>query len=130
MFLYGAAPGRAAKAAAALEARYPGVKVVGTIDGCTRVSVLEAVNEACADVLLVGLGQPTQERWIDENRALLDVGVVAGVGALFEVLSGEREPRRPFARHLLGCLSFVVRMLVYLGLGLGPCGAVGRASGA
>lgn len=141
VFLYGAEKGRAEKAARNIEARYPHVRVVGTMDGFARgESVIEAINEACADVLLVGMGNPLQERWIDENKDLLDVGIVAGVGALIDFLSGEvvrapslmrtlrlewlyrlvREPKRLFARYVMGNPAFVARSVAYLGLGIAP----------
>jgi exopolysaccharide biosynthesis WecB/TagA/CpsF family protein len=141
VFLYGAEKGRAAKAAKNIEARFPNVRVVGTLDGFARgESVIEAINEACADVLLVGMGNPIQERWIDENRDLLDVGIVAGVGALIDFLSGEvarapswvrslrcewlyrlaREPKRLFKRYMMGNPAFLARSVAYLGLGIAP----------
>lgn len=141
VFLYGAEKGRAEKAAKNIEARFPNVRVVGTMDGYARgESVLEAINEACADVLLVGMGNPIQERWIDENKDLLDVGIVAGVGALIDFLSGEvvrapswmrtlrcewlyrlaREPKRLFKRYVMGNPVFLARSVAYLGLGIAP----------
>ncbi len=141
VYLYGAAPGRAAKAARNIEARFPNVKVVGVTHGFERGSaVVEEINEACADVVLVGMGNPVQERWIDENKVLLDVGVVAGVGALLDFFSGEVprapawvraarcewiyrlgcEPTRLFERYVLGNPAFLARALAYLGLGIRP----------
>lgn len=141
VYLYGAAPGRAAKAAKNIEARFPNVKVVGVTHGFERSNaVVEEINEACADVVLVGMGNPVQERWIDENKVLLDVGVIAGIGALVDFFSGEvtrapewvraarcewiyrlvREPKRLFARYVLGNPAFLARTLAYLGLGLRP----------
>lgn len=141
VYLYGAEPGRAEKAAKNIEARFPNVRVVGTKHGFDRTSdVVEEINEACADVVLVGMGNPIQERWIDENKFLLDVGVVVGVGALIDFLSGEisrapswvralrcewiyrlvREPKRLFARYVLGNPAFLARTFAYVGLGVRP----------
>lgn len=134
VFLYGALPGRAELAKAKIEARFPGVKVVGTLNGFRRESVIEAINEACPDVLLVGMGNPLQERWIHDNKHLLDVGVVAGVGALIDFLSGEVtrapvlfrrtrmewlyrlaiEPKRMFRRYILGNPAFLLRSVLYV----------------
>ena len=122
VFLYGAAPGRAEKAARQIEARYPGVRVVGTMDGSSRSSAIEIINEACADVLLVGMGHPLQEQWIDENRSLLDVGLVAGVGGLIDSFSGngDRESRGLFARYVLAAPAFILRAILYVGFGIAP----------
>lgn len=122
VFLYGGAPGRAEQAARNIEARFPGVRVVGTMDGASRSSAIEIINEACPDVLLVGMSNPMQEQWIDENRSLLDVGLVAGVGSLIESLGGERAPesRGRFARHVLGGPAFLLRAILYVGFGIAP----------
>jgi exopolysaccharide biosynthesis WecB/TagA/CpsF family protein len=134
VFLFGAIPGRAERAAARIEARYSNVRVVGTRDGFTKDSVLEFVNAARPDLLLVGLGNPRQEVWIDANLDRLEVGVVAGVGALIDFLSGAvprapkllrrarlewayrlaREPRRLFGRYVIGNPAFVARSVRYL----------------
>lgn len=46
--------------------------------------VLEQINEARPDVLLVGMGNPLQERWIARHKHLLRVPVVMGIGGLFD----------------------------------------------
>src|SRR5262249_22730583 len=61
--LFGGAPGIAAAAAAALGARCSGVCIAGVEHGYAgHESVIEAVRAARPDVLLVGLGNPLQER--------------------------------------------------------------------
>jgi exopolysaccharide biosynthesis WecB/TagA/CpsF family protein len=139
VFLFGGARGRAARAAANIEARFPGVRVVGHLHGYGRDGVVSTINASGADVVLVGMGNPLQEKWIDENLASLQVGVVAGVGALIDFLSGEvsrapafvrtvrcewlyrlaREPRRMFRRYVLGNPTFLVRSFMYAFLGHG-----------
>jgi len=86
------------------------------------------------------MGNPLQERWIDENRPKLDVGVVAGVGALIDFFSGEvprapqvmrtmraewlyrlvLEPRRMFRRYMLGNPAFIWRSMLYVRFGVRP----------
>lgn len=133
VFLFGGVPGRAEDAARALEARFPGVVVVGTRDGYAHDGAVEAINAASPDVLLVGMGNPIQEKWVDTVRHALDVGVAMGVGALIDFLSGKvsraprwvraarlewlyrlsREPKRLFRRYVLGNPAFLARALVY-----------------
>ena len=94
VFLFGGVPGRAEEAARVLEARFPGVVVVGLRDGYAHDGAVEAINAASPDVLLVGMGNPVQETWVESVRHVLDVGVAVGVGALIDFLSG-RIPRAP-----------------------------------
>ena len=47
---------------------------------------------ANSDVVLIGMGMPTQERWILENRDRLPAGaVVANVGGCFDYLAGSQK---------------------------------------
>lgn len=134
VFLYGGVAGRAERAAANLESSYPNVRVVGARHGFAQDSVVEQINAAQPDLLLVGLGNPRQEFWIDANRDRLNVGVIAGVGALIDFLSGSvpraptairrarlewayrlaREPRRMFGRYVVGNPLFLWRSVRYL----------------
>jgi exopolysaccharide biosynthesis WecB/TagA/CpsF family protein len=135
VFLYGSQPGYAEKAAAKIEASYPHVKVVGTVNGYVRDGVVERINDSHADILLVGMGNPLQEKWIDENKDQLRVGIAVGVGALLDFLSGEvtrapqwmrtmciewlyrfaREPRRLARRYCRGNPLFLARAFTYVG---------------
>jgi exopolysaccharide biosynthesis WecB/TagA/CpsF family protein len=131
VYLYGAAPGVAAAAARALGARCPGIRIVGVEHGFAREGVADAVRAAAPDVLLVALGNPLQERWIDAHRDRLGVPVAIGVGALFDYLAGRVprapqwmrslraewvfrlaiEPRRLWRRYLVGNGAFLWRVL-------------------
>lgn len=96
LFLLGSVEGVASEAALALRTRYPGLRVVGTGSGFDAdTETVERINSAHPDILLVGMGTPTQEKWIDEYRDRLDVPVIWAVGALFEFVSGRirRGPR-------------------------------------
>jgi N-acetylglucosaminyldiphosphoundecaprenol N-acetyl-beta-D-mannosaminyltransferase len=95
LFFLGSEPGVAEGAAALLCVRYPGLRIVGVLSGYdTSASTIAAINEAQPDVVLVGMGSPTQERWIAEHRDALDAPVLWAVGALFAFASGNL-PRGP-----------------------------------
>lgn len=95
VFLFGAEPGVAERAARALERRAPAVRIVGTVAGFgTFARAAEQIRAARPDLLLVALGNPLQERWIDAHLQELGVPVAIGVGALFDYLAG-RVPRAP-----------------------------------
>ena len=52
--------------------------------------VVEQINAARPDLLLVGMGSPLQEQWLVENHSGLEVPVCFSVGGLFDFWSGRR----------------------------------------
>jgi len=104
-FLLGADADTILRAAAVAEMRFPNWTQTGFHHGFLCDSQLDAnvvrlINAAQPDVLLVGMGNPHQERWIYEHRAALSVPVCVGVGGLFDFWAGNvtRAPR--WLRHL------------------------------
>jgi N-acetylglucosaminyldiphosphoundecaprenol N-acetyl-beta-D-mannosaminyltransferase len=103
VYLLGAAPGVAERAAGIIEARYPGVRVVGAYgppfgferDTAENDRILERIRVARPDLLLVGLGAPKQELWVNGNRARIEAAVALCIGATIDFLAGEkaRAPR-------------------------------------
>ncbi|MEE9416875.1 MAG: WecB/TagA/CpsF family glycosyltransferase [Acidimicrobiales bacterium] len=51
--------------------------------------VVEKINAADPDILLVGLGMGRQEQWILQNKERLNVPVIITTGALIKLLAGE-----------------------------------------
>lgn len=98
LYFLGAEPGVVDEAAARMRAAYPGVKIVGTHHGYFRnegpAEVLADITRTQPDILLVGLGSPYQEEFIDDYLARCGVPVGIGVGGSFDVLSG-RVQRAP-----------------------------------
>ena len=111
VFLLGAKPGVAETAAERLRARYPGLQFVGTQDGYFKddAPVIEAVNAAQPDLLLVCLGAPKQELWMQRNRSRLHVGLMAGLGGSLDVFAGNVK-RAPKAFQKLG-LEWLYRLM-------------------
>jgi exopolysaccharide biosynthesis WecB/TagA/CpsF family protein len=134
VFLFGAKPGHAEKAARTIERRFPTTKVVGVQSGYDHAGVVEAIRQASPDLLLVGMGNPLQEKWITAHQAELNAGVVFGIGALIDFLSGEivraprvvralrvewvfrmaQEPRRLASRYLKGNPLFLARSYAHI----------------
>jgi N-acetylglucosaminyldiphosphoundecaprenol N-acetyl-beta-D-mannosaminyltransferase len=98
-------------------------------DADTR-AVIEKINAAKPNVLLVGMGNPLQEIWLHRHRASLRVPVCIGVGGLFDHWAGnlQRAPswvrergfewlqllaQQPhkWRRYLLGNPKFLMRIL-------------------
>ena len=100
VFLLGAAPGVAERAAETLVRRIPSLRVAGTHAGSPAPEDDEAIREriqaAGARVVLVAYGMPAQERWISRNLPLLgSVRTAIGVGGVFDQLAGRvRMPPR------------------------------------
>jgi len=98
MFLLGAKPGVADDAAKHLKGRFTGLQIVGTNDGyfTDDEPVIEKINAASPDLLLVCLGAPKQELWMQKNAPHLDVGLMAGLGGSMDVFAcvAERAPEK------------------------------------
>ena len=90
LYLLGAKPGVAEQAAGKLLETYPGLKIAGTHDGYFKEEgpVVEAINAAKPDALLVCLGAPKQEYFMEDYDEVLEVPVMAGLGGSMDVLAG------------------------------------------
>jgi len=134
LYLLGARPGVAASVAANAVQRIPGLRIAGVRDGFWSASeegaVIDAINASGADVLLVAMGVPQQELWIDRHAAHLKVKLAFGVGGLFDFYSGRtarapvwlreigmewtyrlmQEPGRMWRRYLVGNPLFLWRI--------------------
>lgn len=99
LFLLGARPGVAARAAEALQRANPGLRVVGTYAGSPgdeeAPAVIELIRAKRPDILFVAYGAPAQDLWIARHRAALQTPVMMGVGGAFDFLAGvtRRAPR-------------------------------------
>ena len=97
---------------ARLRARHPGLRIDGA-DGYfgddAAAARAEQVRASGAELLLVGMGCPRQEVFIDTQWARLGVGMAIGVGGSFDVLGGARYR----AHRWIGQLGFewLVRLL-------------------
>jgi len=135
IFLFGAAPGIAGKAAETLRGRFPGLNVVGTYcppmgfeeDEAENAKAIEAVRMASPDFLFVALGSPRQEIWIAQHSGELGVPVTMGIGATLDFIAGRvkraprwmqraglewvwrllQEPRRLWKRYLIEDSAFL-----------------------
>lgn len=69
-----------------------------------KVASLKSLDSAItgADLVVVGMGMPQQELWIEKNIAKLDRCVVANVGGCIDYLSGS-QPLAPRWMGKMGC---------------------------
>lgn len=136
LFFLGGFPCVSEACAQATQASYPHLRVAGTQHGYfapeADAAVLRRINASGADVLLVGMGVPDQERWIHRHHDELLPTVRIGVGGLFDNYSGRipraplwlrklglewlwrllQEPVRLGYRYLVGCPTFILRALL------------------
>lgn len=96
VFLLGAAPDVASRAAANIGMRWPNVKLVGhhsppfaDLLHMDHDEILRIIREARPDLLLVSFGCPKQEKWISMHLHTLGVPVAIGVGATIDFLAGK-----------------------------------------
>lgn len=94
-FFYGGAPSVAEELKARLEARFPGVQIVGTytppfrpLNAGEEAALAAQVSALQPDMMWVGLSTPKQERFMAEYLPKLEVTLMAGVGAAFDFHSG------------------------------------------
>jgi len=135
VYMLGAKPGVAETMARRLKERNPELKIAGTHHGyfgkMAGADVIEDINRTKPDIVMVGMGVPYQEKWIEDNYDSIDASVIWGVGALFDFLSGScprgpqwlldsgfewlcrllAEPKRLWRRYLIGNLLFVRYLL-------------------
>ncbi len=136
LYIVAGEPGIAEKARERLVAVYPRLRILGTFDGFFHArdeteKLLDDINEKRPDVLLVGMGSPVQEEFIDRVRTRMAVPVCWVVGALFDYVAGTvkrgpswmldhglewlyrlvYEPERMWRRYLIGNSLFLARIL-------------------
>jgi N-acetylglucosaminyldiphosphoundecaprenol N-acetyl-beta-D-mannosaminyltransferase len=115
VFLLGATKAVNADAVSRLAAQWPSITVAGHHGYFDRVrgspdnlGLLDRINGFRPDVLLVGMGMPLQEIWIEQNYAALDSGVMLSVGAAFDYEAGVQMPAPPIYGEL--CLEWLFRL--------------------
>lgn len=137
IFLLGAAPGVAERAAATIGAAGYARAIAGTHHGffargtAEEDAAIDAINASGADIVLAALGVPLQDTWLAANRRRIKAPVVAGVGGLFDFFAGRvtrapkamravgmewawrlaQEPGRLWRRYLIGNVTFMARAI-------------------
>ncbi|MEP7290563.1 MAG: WecB/TagA/CpsF family glycosyltransferase [Chloroflexota bacterium] len=138
-FFLGGTPGVAEKLGAALQGKYPQIKIAGHEAPQVSAAVLpidvrlvERLNASGADVIWVGLGSPKQDIWMDVYRPALNASLLIGVGAAFDFIAGIKpqaprwmmrsglewafrlitEPRRLWKRYLVYNSRFVYALVL------------------
>lgn len=138
IYYIGGKPGVADRAAAILSERYPGLQMHrehGYFDfspGSQEVAeLIQRVNQAQPDILLVGMGMPRQEKFLLRHGESLNATVLLTCGAALDYVAGEipmaprwlsaiglewlfrllAEPRRMWQRYLVEPLHLIQPLL-------------------
>jgi len=92
-YFLGSKPGIVDRAVENLKKDYPNLNIAGYhhgyIDRDGQQKIIEEINSKNIDLLLVGMGVPLQEKFLDNNLKQLKVGAAVTVGGSFDVLAGE-----------------------------------------
>lgn len=131
VYLFGGTPGTAERAARTLIEAIPSLIVAGTRNGydeaADEAAVVADMNASKADIVIVALGVPMQELWLQRNARDLNANLTMGVGAALDFLAGNvarapkivrklksewmwrlaMEPRRMASRYLAGNFTFL-----------------------
>lgn len=97
VFLFGGAATVAERTALKLQTDVHNLRVAGVFSGdLTRPTgeIVEAINRSRADILLVCIGSPAQERWLVENLSKTCCKVGIGLGGTFDFVA-KIVPRAP-----------------------------------
>ena len=98
IFLLGAMPGVADRAAAKIVEEWPWIEIVGTYspplgfetDAEVQKKMLTLVNSRSPEILILGISPPKQEIWMLNNADGLNARVAICAGATIDFLAGEK----------------------------------------
>jgi len=96
-----------------MEEKFQGLNICGVRDGFFSADeedgIVAEINELRPDVILVGLGSPKQEKWVDKYRERLDVNLAIGCGGTIDIMAGTVK-RAPMIFRRLG-LEWFYRLI-------------------
>lgn len=88
---------------------FPGIRIIGRQGGYFNDErerlIKESMRKSSPDIVLLGMGFPRQEKWIQDNWQHLSNAVVIGVDGSFGILSG-KERKAPDFFQVRGLLWF------------------------
>jgi N-acetylglucosaminyldiphosphoundecaprenol N-acetyl-beta-D-mannosaminyltransferase len=114
LYLLGGRPGITQEAQKRLQDLSPKLQILGTCDGFfhekSEMEVLLELEEKRPDILLVGMGVPRQEKWMEINRQKIPAKVCWAVGAMFDYVAGAESPVPRWMERL--ALEWLWRMVI------------------
>jgi N-acetylglucosaminyldiphosphoundecaprenol N-acetyl-beta-D-mannosaminyltransferase len=136
LFLLGGNETTIERAADYVKEKFPGWRLAGFHHGYLKTpeqsdAVLDRIGELRPDLVLVGMGNPVQERWIRDHRDRVEASLCLGIGGLFDFWAGNvsrapgwlqkmghewvwrlfQQPRDKARRYLVGNPLFLARIV-------------------
>ncbi len=118
-----------------IKAVNPELKISGYVSGYDFIdeNIINVINLARSDILIIGLGCPKQENWVYKNRDLINTKIIIIVGDGIKVFAGTKkrgnkiiqkigtewlirllsDPSKMWKRYLIGIPMFCIRILKY-----------------
>jgi N-acetylglucosaminyldiphosphoundecaprenol N-acetyl-beta-D-mannosaminyltransferase len=82
----------------AIQHKYPDAKIAGMLsppylpmNEWNNQSFIDTINASKPDIIWIGLGAPKQEIWMSANQLKISQGLMIGIGAGFDYLSGKTQ---------------------------------------
>jgi N-acetylglucosaminyldiphosphoundecaprenol N-acetyl-beta-D-mannosaminyltransferase len=104
-YLYGGAPDIIVEMKRYLEEKFPHINIVGYKSPPFRPlskdedqQVVDEINRLSPDIILVGLGTPKQDYWIDEHLSRIKGSILIASGATFDFFGGRIKMAPEFVR--------------------------------
>lgn len=90
-FVLGSTEENIKKSADKMKELFPNICIGGFHHGYFKEDkeVIHKINSASTEVLMIGMGSPKQEFWINDNRKFLKVKIIICIGGLLDVLAGK-----------------------------------------
>lgn len=129
VFLLGGEKGVAEEAASNIKNKYSDIEMLGYYEGFFQddYKIINKINDFKPDILIVGMGVPIQEKWINQYKKELNCTLILGVGAFLDFTANKvkrapiiyrklklewlyrliQEPKRLWKRYLLGNVIFL-----------------------
>ncbi|MEM7163010.1 MAG: WecB/TagA/CpsF family glycosyltransferase [Bacteroidota bacterium] len=87
------------------KSKWPQLHIAGSFHGYfdkenDTANVVQKINDARADLLLVSFGMPLQEKWIDAIEEKLKVKAIFATGGLFDFYSGTKKRAPEYLRQI------------------------------
>ena len=118
-----------------IKTEYPNLDITFIHDGyfnpIENKKVINSINKIKPNLLIVGMGTPKQEAWVQKNMKYIDINCIWTVGSLLEYFSGKSrapkwirdnymewifrltiEPRRLFKRYTIEHGKFIFWLII------------------